>query len=496
LAVTAAWAADEVAPPVGRPAVTFVPFLDDSPGAAEALPPLPGAAFDPEGPMPWLGDGIPALVELGLERSAAVNIVPRADFALALNKRLGVELAADTSPGPISRVAQVEGVTHVISGSFSKEGKKLSVTVDVRPVGHEVVEVPGVGEVRVPTVDLETLEAHQAELEAVSEELEALGKELDALVKEGDPESEESQARIKEIKESIQEKSKYIGDLTRKILKVESKNFTGEIGDVFKLADDGTKFVLAAVEAGGGSNLIAREPTADLEAFQWFAKGAARYYTGEQISFFLRATDKDANFAEAHLRLAGAYLKEKTYADAKAEYEKARSLADYYPSAPLGLATIVRKEEPDNMEAATYLFNESLAIDPSYAPVFDSQGGMYFASADYEAAREAYERFIGVWPTNKDGYYALGNTLWLIGKDSPQWKTLLRSAIESYEKSLAIDPEFAACHYNLASVYKIFEDVDKAIFHYKRYIELEPKSPKRAEIEETIAEWEAKFGPK
>jgi hypothetical protein len=38
--------------------------------------------------------------------------------------------------------------------------------------------------------------------------------------------------------------------------------------------------------------------------------------------------------------------------------------------------------------------------------------------------------------------------------------------------------------------------VDRAIYHYRRYIELEPNSPKKTEIEATIADWEAKFGPK
>jgi tetratricopeptide (TPR) repeat protein len=330
------------------------------------------------------------------------------------------------------------------------------------------------------------------------------------------------------------------------------KEFAGKVDDVFRLVDDAAKFALAATGAGEGRGLIPRQPTSDMEAFRWFAKGAGRYYTGEQISFFLSATQKDPDFAEAHLMLAKAYLKEKDYGNAKAAFEEARALADYYPSAPTGLAAVARKlstmpkigDGPDEVKAAWgepekvnttvaaggereqwvfsdnryvyleggvvvgvqsedkdksdpgFLLNEALAIDPSYAPAFDSKGGLYFAAGDYQAAREAYEKFIAIWPSSKDGYYALGNTLWLLGKDSPQWKSLLQLAVDSYRQSLAVDPDFAACHYNLASVYKIFEDVKNAIYHYRRYIELEPDSPKRPEIEETIAEWEAKYGPK
>lgn len=530
-----AWAADVEVPTLARPAVTVIPFEDKSPQTGAEVPPVPGMTFDPDAPMPWLADGLPGMLELAFERSGALNVVPRTEFAFALNKRRDVELAVDTPFAVIDDVAKREGATHAVGGSFVKEGKNLSFTVTVWGIGAGAEAAP----------------PEDAELERLNAEIDRLGEELAIILTDPELSQEEKQARAAQVNTKIAEVSARIAGIatTRadaavleeigrlagelgvvmgdpalsweekeaRAVEIEaameelagrvtaagggapagqSKEFAGKIGDVFSLVDDAAAFVLTATGAGSGTGLIRRQPTSDLEAFRWFAKGAGRYYTGEQISFFLSATQKDGNFAEAHLMLAKAQLKEKDYTAAKASFEKSRVLADYYPSAPTGLAGITRKEEPENAEAAAYLFNEALAIDPSYAPVFDGRGGMYFAAADYEAAREAYEQFTAIWPTNKDGYYALGNTLWLLGKDSPQWKSLLRSAIDNYEKSLAVDPDFAACHYNLASVYKIFEDVDNAILHYRRYIELEPNSPKRADIEETIAAWEAERGPK
>jgi tetratricopeptide (TPR) repeat protein len=528
-----AWAADVEIPTFARPAVTVIPFEDKSPHTGPEVPPVPGMAFDPEAPMPWLSDGLPGMLELAFERSGALNVLPRTELAFALNKRRDAELSVDTPFAVLSDVAKREGATHAVGGSFVKEGKDLSFTVTVWEVGADTeaappgeaelerlnAEVDRLGEELAlvftdPAQTLEEKRTRAAEINteiaevsariagiatarvdaAALEELGRLAAELGAIM--GNPELswDEKQARAAEIEVAMEGVAARI---TRTAAPAgQSKEFSGKVEDVFSLVDDAAAFVLTATDAGGGTGLIKRQPTPDLEAFRWFAKGAGRYYTGEQISFFLSATQKDDNFAEAHLMLAKAYLKEKDYGNAKTHFEKSRALADYYPSAPTGLATITRKEEPENAEAATYLYNEALAIDPSYAPVFDGRGGMYFAAGDYEAAREAYEQFIAIWPTNKDGYYALGNTLWLLGKDSPQWKSLLRSAIDNYEKSLAIDPDFAACHYNLASVYKIFEDVDNAILHYRRYIELEPDSPKRADIEETIAAWEAERGPK
>lgn len=584
-----AWAADVEVPAFARPAVTVVPFEDESPDIGGDVPPVPGMAFDVEASLPWLADGIPGMLELALERAAAVNVVSRTEFAFALKKRRDVELGGDVPFTVIDDVAKREGATHVVGGSFVKEGQDLSFAVKVWEVGADMEAAPPdeaelerldaeLGKLRQelgkiladPALSPEEKRARAAEIGAASAEIAAriaetvrgdaavlaeigaLGGELGVVLADPALSWEEKEARAAEIEAAMEELAARLTGTGVAAPEGESREFAGKVGDVFSLVDDAAAFVLAASGAGGGRGLIRRQPTSDMEAFRWFAKGAGRYYTGEQISFFLSATQKDENFAEAHLMLAKAYLKEKDYGNAQAHFEKSRALADYYPSAPAGLAAVTRKlstmpkigdgpnevkavwGEPEKVDVTVtavgereqwvfsdnryvyleggvvvdvqsedkyksdpvFLLNEALAIDPSFAPVFDSKGGMYFAAGDYKAAREAYEKFVEIWPTSKDGYYALGNTLWLLGKDSPQWKSLLRSAVESYEKSLAVDPEFAACHYNLASVFKIFEDVENAIYHYRRYIELEPDSPKRAQIEETIADWEAKYGPK
>lgn len=550
LFVGAACAAVQEGSELARPAVTFMPLADESP-VGEELPPPPGAPFDVEAPMPWLADGIPGLLELALERAAAVNLVSRTDLALSLKKRRDVELTADTPFEVVADVAERTGARYVVGGSFTKEKKDLSFTVRVWEIAVEAAAVPeveGAGEYKAEMdrleAELEKLagelrevigalglgpeekEARATAIEAeltekalrmaelakeqfkirppetieivprLEEGLNVLVEELEVLFADAALSWDEKEARAAEIRVAMGEMAGQIMERLAVIPKGEYEEFSGGTGDVFSLVNEAAKFVLEATGAAEEAILIPRPPTTDMEAFKWFAKGAASPYTGEQISFFLGATEKDANFAGAYLHLAEAYRAEKNYEDAKASYEKARELADYYPSAPYGLALISRVLEPQSADAAAALLDEALAIDPSYAPVYEARGAVYFAAEDYEKAREAYETFIAIWPTSKDGYYALGNTLWLIGKDSPQWKSLLRAAIESYEKSLSVDPDFAACHYNLASVYKIFEDVEKAIYHYRRYVELEPDSPRRGEIEETIADWEEKYGLK
>jgi len=402
LTVGAACAATAEMPPppapvsFARPAVVVLPLADKSPEAGLEVPPVPGATFDIEAPMPWLGDGLAAALEFTLERAAAVNLVPRKDFAFALKRRKGLELTA-ASPEVISEGARREGVTHYVTGSFEKSKKDLTFTVQVQ------------------TADGET---------------------------------------------------------------VGTRELAGPVTRLFALTTEAAKFIAEAVGVDAGG-LIPREPTANFEALMWFSRGAGRVYTGERITFMTKAVEKDPAFAEAYLALAEAYRAEKNYAEAKAAYEEARARADYYPSAAVGLAQVKRKLEPDNAEGAVALCHEALAIDPSYAPAYDCLGGVFTAAGEYEKARDAYEKYVQIWPTSKDGYYGLGTMLFYIGKPSPQWKTILKDAVAAYDKSLAIDPDFAACHYNVASLYKIFEDVAKATFHFRRYIELEPNAPNR-----------------
>jgi len=396
---------------LGRPALAVLPFADKSPEAGMVVPPVPGAAFDLEAPMPWLGDGIPGVLEFTLERAAAVNLVARKDFASALKRRKDLELALDTPADVLADVGTREGVTHFVAGSFNKTKKDVVFTVEVRKVSGEVVA---------------------------------------------------------------------------------AKDFSCQVDKLFPAATEAAKFVAVSAGAGDAAGLIPREPTSSLEALMWFGRGAGRVYTGERITFFSRATDKDPKFAEAFLALAEAFRLEKNLEEAKATYEMARALADYYPSAPVGLALVARKLEPDNKEGALALCNEAFSLDPNYAPAYDCIGGIYAGAGDYEKARAAYEKYTQIWPSSKDGFYGLGTMLFYIGKPSPQWKTILGDAIAAYDKSLAIDPDFAACHYNIASIYKIFENVDKASYHFRRYIELEPNAPNRKDIEDTLAEWEKK----
>ncbi len=61
---------------------------------------------------------------------------------------------------------------------------------------------------------------------------------------------------------------------------------------------------------------------------------------------------------------------------------------------------------------------------------------------------------------------------------------LYNDAIESYERSLALDPNNADADYNLGLLYSdVKNDPKKAIAHYKKYLELKPDAQDRDEVQ-------------
>lgn len=60
---------------------------------------------------------------------------------------------------------------------------------------------------------------------------------------------------------------------------------------------------------------------------------------------------------------------------------------------------------------------------------------------------------------------------------------LYDEAVEEYEKSLTYDAKNADAHYNLGLLYgNLKSDGDKAISHYRKYLELKPKADDREEV--------------
>ena len=132
---------------------------------------------------------------------------------------------------------------------------------------------------------------------------------------------------------------------------------------------------------------------------------------------------------------------------------------------PLEAAAVLRSslnQNPDNPQ--TYLY---LAI-------------AYEQLGRNEEAVGVLERSLGVTGVPRArASFNMGNNLWAMGRAD--------DAMDAYNQAITAAPNFAPAYLNRANASVVLEDYDQAIADYGRYLELEPNSSQRAEIERMIA---------
>ncbi len=96
-----------------------------------------------------------------------------------------------------------------------------------------------------------------------------------------------------------------------------------------------------------------------------------------------------------------------------------------------------------------------------------------------EKAEKEYQRALGINPKFADAYINLG-VIYNEANKYPQAK-------DAYEKVLDINPNDPTAHFNLGVLYAYYlNEPIKAIFHWKRYMHLEPGSKKLPDLKKAI----------
>ena len=92
-------------------------------------------------------------------------------------------------------------------------------------------------------------------------------------------------------------------------------------------------------------------------------------------------------------------------------------------------------------------------------------GLIHFRRGEWDRAQQAAEKALALQPEINEADYLLG----LVAhqrRDAPL-------ALKHYQASLAKEQQHANSHYNLALLYDTYyQDLEKALFHYHRYLEL------------------------
>ena len=132
-------------------------------------------------------------------------------------------------------------------------------------------------------------------------------------------------------------------------------------------------------------------------------------------------------------------------------------------------ALAVQAEEYGDKQQAIGIYNEILAVDPSFAPAHINLGTIYFHMRRFGRAEELYRSATEADPGYVLAFFDLGNVLDEL--DRPD------ESIAAYRQAIVLAPRYADAHYNLALAYERKGELRLALRHWQAYVRLDRTGP-------------------
>lgn len=129
----------------------------------------------------------------------------------------------------------------------------------------------------------------------------------------------------------------------------------------------------------------------------------------------------------------------------------------------------VQAEEAGDKHRAIALYEQILAVDPSYAPAYINLGTLYFHQRRYARAEEFYRRATEADPGYVLAFFDLGNVLDELNRPE--------ESIAAYQRAIQLAPRYADAHYNLALAFERKDESRAALKHWQAYVRLDRSGP-------------------
>jgi len=197
----------------------------------------------------------------------------------------------------------------------------------------------------------------------------------------------------------------------------------------------------------------------------------------DEIDLWTDCVKKSPNKARPYVNLGAAYINAGVYDKALETNQKAIQINPQYAYAYYNLSILYQKMGDLNKTIA--MGKRSLEIDPDLHIAHLTLGGIYFENGQYEEAAEAYKKFLKVLPY----FPEVHNLLAIVYAAQKKFD----KAVAEFEWEIRINPYHALAQLNLGKVYWYeFQNRQKAIYHLKTALMLDPFLPNRAEIRRLV----------
>ena len=251
-----------------------------------------------------------------------------------------------------------------------------------------------------------------------------------------------------------------------------------KLTDIFAVESDIAKTIAETLQAkltGSEKSAIAKAPTENTEAYEFYLKG--RFFwnkrTGQNLNkavdYFNQAIAADPEYALAYVGLADAYVlmpfygaaaPQECYPQAQAAAKKALALDDALAEAHTSLAYVLHVYDLD-FDGSMREFERAIELNPNYATAHHWYGIELLAPLGrFDEAIHEVKRGLELDPLSLPINGALGRTYYLARRYD--------EAIKQLRKTAEIDPGFYYTHWNLGSALAAKGAIGAGIEEYQK----------------------------
>ena len=201
----------------------------------------------------------------------------------------------------------------------------------------------------------------------------------------------------------------------------------------------------------------------------------------DEIDLWTDCVGKSPRKARPYVNLGVAYINAGVYDKAM---EASQRAIEIDPKAAYGyynLSIVFQKR--GELDKAIEMVKRSLEVDPTVYMAFYSFGGIYFEKGQYRESVEAFRKFLEIYPY----FPEVHNMLAIIHVAQKQFD----KAVVEFEGEIRINPYNTLAHVNLGQIYwHEFRNRQKAVYHFKIALMLDPFLPRRGEIRNLVRQLE------
>ncbi len=201
------------------------------------------------------------------------------------------------------------------------------------------------------------------------------------------------------------------------------------------------------------------------------------------IAYFEKALKQKPDYSPAHYNLArGLHLMGKPDA-AIASYRQAIRFNPYFEQAFFNLANLLLDARKPKEASTNFL--RFLEMQPNHARARFGLGNAYTVQGQLDRAYAEYQQSAILDPAFVFPHVNMANI--------EMQKGNIESAIEIYNRLLVREPKLAGIHKNLGMIfYQFKKDREKAAFHFKESLRLDPNQPQAAAMRSILGDLQMK----